>query len=165
MWSLKINCLLFPFSFSLEVYRLLWNVPHHSVFFFGALPSSLVQIYTSWFCPPSLFPLIPFIAQVLVRLGFPCGSYGKESDCSVGGPGSVPGLGRSTGEGNGSPLQYSCLENFIDRSLVGYHPLGCKESDMTELLTHTYKLMLTYYNSLLADLHFQYLFLLSYSWR
>ena len=40
---------------------------------------------------------------------------GKESACNTGDPGSIPGLGRSPGEGNGSPLQYSCLENFIDR--------------------------------------------------
>ena len=43
-------------------------------------------------------------------LGFPGGSDGKESNCSVGALGSIPGLGRS-GEGNGYPLQYSCLEN------------------------------------------------------
>ena len=40
---------------------------------------------------------------------------GKESACSVGDPGSIPGLGRSPGEGNGSILQYSCLENSMDR--------------------------------------------------
>ena len=40
---------------------------------------------------------------------------GKESACNAGDPGSIPGLGRSPGEGNGSPLQYSCLENSIDR--------------------------------------------------
>ena len=45
----------------------------------------------------------------------------------------------STGEGNGKPLQYSCLENPIDRgSLVGYSPWGCKELDMTDLYTHTH---------------------------
>ena len=37
-----------------------------------------------------------------------------ESPCSAGNPGSIPVLGRSTGEGNGNPLQYSCLENFMD---------------------------------------------------
>ena len=40
---------------------------------------------------------------------------GKASAYSVGDPGSVPGLGRSPGEGNGTPLQYSCLENPMDR--------------------------------------------------
>ena len=50
-----------------------------------------------------------------VILGFPSGSDGKASVCSAGDPGSIPGLGRSPGEQNGSPLQYSCLENPIDR--------------------------------------------------
>ena len=46
--------------------------------------------------------------------GFPCGSPGKESTCSAGNPGSIPGLGRSLGEGNNHPLQYSGLENSMD---------------------------------------------------
>ena len=47
--------------------------------------------------------------------GFPHSSVGKESVCKAGDPGSIPGLGRSPGEGNGNPLQYSCLENPMDR--------------------------------------------------
>ena len=47
--------------------------------------------------------------------GFSGGSDGKESACHVGDLGSIPGLGRSTGEGNDYPLQYSCLENSMDR--------------------------------------------------
>ena len=46
--------------------------------------------------------------------GFPRGSDGKVSACSVGDLGSVPGLGRSPGEGNGNPFQYPCLENPMD---------------------------------------------------
>ena len=46
---------------------------------------------------------------------FPCGSAGKESTYNAGDPGSVPGLGRSPGEGNGYPLQFSCLENSMNR--------------------------------------------------
>ena len=46
---------------------------------------------------------------------FPGGSDGKASAYNAGDPGSVPGSGRSPGEGNGSPLQYSCLENPMDR--------------------------------------------------
>ena len=49
--------------------------------------------------------------STLVLLGFPCGSAGKESACTVGDLGSIPGLGRSPGEGKGYPLQYSDLEN------------------------------------------------------
>ena len=48
-------------------------------------------------------------------MGFPDGSAGKESACSAGDLGSIPGLGRSSGEGNGCPLQYSGLENSVDR--------------------------------------------------
>ena len=48
--------------------------------------------------------------------------------------GSIPGLRRSPGGGHGNPLQYSCLENLHQqKSLVGYSPKGCKESDMTEV--------------------------------
>ena len=46
--------------------------------------------------------------------GFPGGSEGKASACNVGDPGSIPGSGRSPREGNGNPLQYCCLENFMD---------------------------------------------------
>ena len=48
---------------------------------------------------------------------FPGGSDSKESSCSVGDLGLIPGLGRSSKEGNGNPLQYSCLENFMDRGV------------------------------------------------
>ena len=47
--------------------------------------------------------------------GFPGASVGKESACNAGDIGSIPGSGRSPGEGNGNPLQNSCLENSIDR--------------------------------------------------
>ena len=48
-------------------------------------------------------------------MGFPGGKESKESACSAGDLGLIPGLGRSPGEGNGNPLQYSCLENPMDR--------------------------------------------------
>ena len=50
----------------------------------------------------------------LVIKGFPGGSDGKASACNAGDPGSIPGSGRSPGEGNGNPLQHSCLENTVD---------------------------------------------------
>ena len=50
-----------------------------------------------------------------IYIGFPDSSDGKESACNAGDPGSIPGLEKSPGEGNGSPLQYSCLENSVDR--------------------------------------------------
>ena len=74
---------------------------------------------------------------------FPGGLEGKVSACNVGDPGLIPGSGRSPGEGNGNPLQYSCLENPMDRrKLVGYSPWGPKELDTTEWL-HFYFHFLT----------------------
>ena len=51
-----------------------------------------------------------------MTLAFPAGSAGKESACNVGDLSLIPGLGRSPGEGSGYPLQYSCLENSMDRA-------------------------------------------------
>ena len=48
-------------------------------------------------------------------MGFPSDSNGKESACNAGDPGLIPGSGRSPGEGNGYSLQYSCVENSIDK--------------------------------------------------
>ena len=65
--------------------------------------------------------------------GFPSSSDGKASAYSAGDPGLIPGLGRSPGEENGNPLQYSCLENPMDQGAwwATVHG-GCKESDTTE---------------------------------
>ena len=52
--------------------------------------------------------------ELVSNLGFPGGSLAKNSPASAGDMGSIPGLGRFPGEGNGSPLQYSCLENPMD---------------------------------------------------
>ena len=68
--------------------------------------------------PPALRPFdgggSPVFLAIL-SVGFPGGSNGKESACNVGDPGSISGLGRSPGERNGNPLQYSCLKNSMDR--------------------------------------------------
>ena len=66
-------------------------------------------------------------------LSFPGGSDSKESTCNVGDLGLIPGWGRSPGEGKDYPLQYSCLENSMNRD---YSPWGCKESDTAERLSH-----------------------------
>ena len=65
-------------------------------------------------------------------LGFPGGSASKESACNAGDLVSIPWLGRSLGEGNGYPFQYSGLENSRD---CMYSPWGCKESDTSERLS------------------------------
>ena len=67
---------------------------------------------------------------------FSDGSDSKDSTYNTGDAGSVPGSGRSPGEGKGNSLQYSCLEQPMDRGAWrGYSPCGRKESDMTEQLT------------------------------
>ena len=63
-------------------------------------------------------------------MGFPGGSESKESACNAGDLGLIPGLGRSSGEGNGYRLQYSYLENPMDTGT--WCPWGRKELDMTE---------------------------------
>ena len=70
-------------------------------------------------------------------MGFPGGSVGKESTCNVGDMGSVPGLGRSCVEGNGYPLQYSCLGNPMGREawLATVHGIT-KELDRNKQQQH-----------------------------
>ena len=74
-----------------------------------------------------------------VFLGYPGGSDGKESVCNVGDLGSIPGLERSPGGGHGNPLQYSCLENPMDRGAWGATAHGVSKShsvmSMTERLS------------------------------
>ena len=65
-------------------------------------------------------------------MDFPGGSDSKASAYNAGDPGSIPGLGRSPGEGNGNPLLPR--KSHGPRSLVGYSPWGHKESDTTEQL-------------------------------
>ena len=78
--------------------------------------------YTQYSCAGINFTV------TILNEGFPGGSDGKASVCNAGDLGSIPGLGRSPGEGNGSPLQYSCLENPMDSG----GPWGHKQSDTTK---------------------------------
>ena len=57
-------------------------------------------------------------------MGFHGGSVVKNPPANAGDVGLIPGSGRSPGEGNGNPLQYSCLENLMDRNVAGYSPWG-----------------------------------------
>jgi len=57
-------------------------------------------------------------------VGFPCGSVVKNPPAKTGDVGSIPGLGGSPGEGNGNPLQYSCLGNPKDRGACGLQSIG-----------------------------------------
>ena len=70
--------------------------------------------------------------DICIHMGFPGGSDGKESACSAGDLGSIPGLGRSPGGGYGNLLQCSCLENpHGQRCLAGCSPWGYKALDTT----------------------------------
>ena len=71
--------------------------------------------------------------------GLPLWLSGKESACNAGDAGSTPASGRSPGESNGNPLQHSFLPGEFHgwRSLAGYSPWGCKESDMMEVAEHS----------------------------
>ena len=94
-----------------------FHFPFSSPDFFFIVTILLQQLFIYRYCPKFTF-LLPLICKYLSlcwEWGFPGGSEGKASACNVGDPGSVPGLGRSPGEGNGNPLQYSCLENPMDR--------------------------------------------------
>ena len=92
--------------------------------------------------------LIPFIGDELSHIevsvfprlpcGFPVGSDGKEAACNARDVGSIPGSGRSPEEGNGYPLQHSCLENSIDGGAWQATVHGVAESDMTGWLTKSH---------------------------
>ena len=75
-------------------------------------------------------------------MGFPGGSDSKESACNAGDSGLISGSGRSPGEGNGNPLQYSCLENSMDR---GGQPTGLQRVRYNrEMNTHTYIIIIPF---------------------
>ena len=111
-------------------------IPHH--------PYPEPYIWPKRFWPQ---PVLSWNSQLLPRtaqpdsclwlffcyVGLPWWIVGKEPTCSAGDPGSIPGWGRSPGEGNGNPLQYCC---HGQSSLAGYSAWSLRESDMTELLNH-----------------------------
>ena len=99
-------------------------------------------LYSHKFVSSCLLTLVLCIWVLLHRCtGFPGGAVVPNLPTSAGAAGdegSIPGAGRSPGEGNGNPFQYSCLDKNGQRSLLGYSPWGHKESDMTEQFTHTH---------------------------
>ena len=96
---------------------------------------------------------INFQSILTICRGFPGGSDSKESACCVGDPGSILGSGRSPGEGNGNPLQYSCLENPMDRGawwVTTVH--GVTKSQTQQSNFHFHKIQTAAYSK-----HFTYL--------
>ena len=78
------------------------------------------------------FALESFDSGSTLEGGFPGGSDDKESTCNAGDPGLIPGSGTSPGEGKGNPVQYSCLENPMNRRAWRTTLRGVTESDTTE---------------------------------
>ena len=76
---------------------------------------------------------------LMQTLGFPGGSEDKAPACNAGDPGSIPGLGRSPGEGNGNPLQYSCLENPMERGAwrATVHGVAKSRTQLSDFAHHT----------------------------
>ena len=70
------------------------------------------------------YAIVFFLVFLDILSGFPCGSDGKESACNVGDLSLIPGSGRYPGEGNGNPLQYSCLENSMDGGALRLQYMG-----------------------------------------
>ena len=103
--------------------------PGHSAAFstarlYFSLTGTANSVPSAFHLPKKLFlfsPVFIFVGFCLyfsipkLVQGLPCSSDGKESACNAGDPGLIPGSARSSGEGNGTPLQYSCLENPMDR--------------------------------------------------
>ena len=75
----------------------------------------VLHTHNGLFDPKKKYCHLQQYGWTLNTLGFLGSSDGKASACNAGDPGSIPGLGRSPGEGNGNPLQYSYLENPMDR--------------------------------------------------
>ena len=103
--------------------------------------------------PSRLVSIILIFVIVLFYLlkSFPSGSDIKESACNAGDLGSIPGMGRSLGEGNGNPLQCSCLENPMDRGAWRAAVHGVTELDMTEWLSLSLLLFLLYFLKMLRN--------------
>ena len=92
------------------------------------------SLKTSWIIQNFLCILI----CLCLLQGFPNDSPGKESTCNAGDLGLIPGSGRSPGEGNGNPLQNSCLENPMNRGAQQAIVHGVTESNVTEQLSTQY---------------------------
>ena len=83
-----------------------------------------------------------FIESFSLRQGFPCNSAGKESACNAEDLGSIPGLGKSSGEGKGYPLQYSGLENSMDFIVHGVAKSWTQLSDFRRRRWHPIPVLL-----------------------
>ena len=105
---------------------------------YSYLITSEVKNHNSHSISCLIFKTSILFLKLYCELGLPGGSDGEKSARNARNLGLIPGLGRSPGEWNGYPLQYSCLENSMDRGAWWTTVHGVTESDMTELLTLSY---------------------------
>ena len=106
-----------------------------------ALTTTLVSLWSMNKCFLHLVSLTGFCTEAHSVEGFACDSAAKESTCSVGDLGLVPGLGRSPGEGNGYPFQYSGLENSMDCTV---HEVTKSQTRLSDLTSLQYRLTFNY---------------------
>ena len=103
---------------------------------------------------PNSYFLFSTLDDITYRGCILSGSDGKESACSAGDTGLIPGSGRSSGEEDGYPLQYSCLENPMGRGIWrAYSLIGSKKSDTTEWLTLSFFFFFPTVEALLSTWH------------
>ena len=103
-------------AISIDTHPLFWaSFPPHPHPTPPGHPRATDELYTTAYGDMlyGSFPEASYLHMVVYILGFPGGSDHKESVCSVGDLGSIPGSGRSPGEGNGNPLRYSCLSVLL----------------------------------------------------
>ena len=103
-----------------------------SMYYFTFQPAMYEAFFCSTSSPAFDVVRVSYFSHSKRCVGFPGSSDGKESAYNAGDPGSIPGSGRSPGEGNGNPLQYSCLKNSMDRGAWQATVLGLTELNMTE---------------------------------
>ena len=104
------------------------------------LQMTLFHSFYDWVAFHCMYPCVCVCVCVCVCKDFLVGSDGKESACNAGDPGFISGSGRSPGEGNGNPFQYSCLENPMDggASSMGSQRVGHNWVINTFTFTHTH---------------------------
>ena len=106
------------------------------------MPGFIQHLHSGWRrnCSPALTQTT-FCHEEMFYSNFPGGSYGKESDWNIGDPGSIRGPERPPGEGNGYPLQYSCLENSMHREAwwATVHRIKKGQTQLKQLSIHAHK--------------------------